>query len=108
MSKFLPDDISNIEQFLRERAQGHAANPDIAVYGKPAAWVAIADLITKLRAERDAAVRDMRERCAKVAETGFVSANGCSVDHRPRSVAAAIRALPDTPAVIATDGGTKA
>jgi hypothetical protein len=51
--------------------------------------------ITKLRAERDAAARDMRERCAaKVEASSFRVA---------RMLAGDIRALPDTPAMIATD-----
>lgn len=78
-----------------------------------------ADLITKLRAERDAAARDMRERCAKVADdfTGY-SGEGSEGDNdligmfargnrnAKRRIGNLIRALPDTPAVIATDGGT--
>lgn len=55
--------------------------------------------ITKLRAERDAAARDMRERCAKVAEDLTMG-----MTNHPAAIARTIRALPDTPAVIATSG----
>lgn len=69
------------------------------------------DLITKLRADRDAAARDMRERCAKVALGSYSlmfpkPRNRITAENAGHAVAAAIRALPDTPAVIATEGET--
>lgn len=63
-------------------------------------------------ARSDAAARDMRERCAKVVEnhlrSHFLRITGEKrlLSEAEKSFAAAIRALPDTPAVIATDGGT--
>lgn len=83
--------------------------------------------ITKLRAERDAAARDMRERCLRVLEQkidipihvfnfGGVIAKTtygesefltwAEVNKALSERVQAIRALPDTPSVIATDGET--
>ncbi|MGM5018687.1 hypothetical protein [Tardiphaga sp. 367_B4_N1_1] len=59
----------------------------------------------KAIAERDAAARDMRERCASeafftLASVVISDTGGTELgDH----VAAAIRALPDTPAILATE-----
>lgn len=75
--------------------------------GQQAATVLLADCrlardaLKQLRAERDAAARDMRERCAEDLQRlrtrhydiGTVNA-----------AIARIRALPDTPAVMATEG----
>ncbi|QUS39584.1 hypothetical protein RPMA_12605 [Tardiphaga alba] len=61
--------------------------------------------ITKLRAERDAAARDMRERCAKVAEEMSENPNWSpSEQDGAFSLAKMLRLLPDTPAILATDG----
>ena len=79
------------------------------------------DLITKLRAERAAAARDMRERAAAIAEyehhvcaqqSDQAKAAGLRSDmyrfntalHTAAKIAERVRALPDTPAVIATSG----
>jgi hypothetical protein len=43
--KFLPDDPRQFVQFLRKRAEGHALGYDIALYGRPHQWLAIAKLI---------------------------------------------------------------
>jgi hypothetical protein len=64
-----------------------------------------ADLITQLRAERDAAAREMRERCAEVAETAnranamwLKLCQTMAPDEAMRqAVASVIRALPDAP-----------
>lgn len=86
--------------------------------------------ITKLRAERAAAARDMRERCAKAADelaayeqviidrthadTVLSEEGQCSIVYPAGSrqvaaqfIARAIRALPDTPALPSHDGASK-
>lgn len=45
MSKFLPDDPREFVRFLRERAEGHAPGYDIAIYGRPHQWLAMAKSI---------------------------------------------------------------
>lgn len=47
--KRLPDDPMQAEQWLRERAEGHAPGGDIRVYAPPATWIAIADHIAALK-----------------------------------------------------------
>lgn len=71
-----------------------------------------ATIIEELAAERDAAARDMRERCATVCDQWIgahqhfqpkiISAQTWATD-AIEDIAEAIRALPDTPAIIATD-----
>jgi len=70
-------------------------------------WIEQRDEVAKLRAERDAAARDMRERCAKVALNSYnlmfpKPRNRITAENAGHAVAKAIRALPST--VIATDG----
>ncbi|QUS40546.1 hypothetical protein RPMA_18180 [Tardiphaga alba] len=56
-------------------------------------------------AERDAAARDMRERCAKVAEEMSENPNWSpSEQDGAFSLAKMLRLLPDTPAILATSG----
>ena len=45
MSKFLPDDPREFAKFLRERSEGHAPGYDIAIYGRPLQWMAIAKML---------------------------------------------------------------
>jgi hypothetical protein len=51
MSKFLPDDPRGFVEFLRTRTEGHAPGYDIAIYGRPHQWQAIATEIESLRAK---------------------------------------------------------
>lgn len=62
--------------------------------------------ITKLRAERDAAARDMRVECAKIAFNWMPRTVGEAESGRRAAIFIfeQINALPDTPAVVATDG----
>jgi hypothetical protein len=62
--------------------------------------------ITELRAERDAAAREMREQCAKVAINSYnlmfpKPRNRITAENAGHAVARAIRALPDASSVVA-------
>ena len=66
-----------------------------------------ADALEKLRAERDAAARDMRERCAKVLDEMSENPSWApSEQDASAKIAEILRALPDTPAMVATDRET--
>lgn len=113
---------ADIVKRLRVKAEMIYQGEAIAFGSEVDLMTEAADLITKLRAERDAkeclilelradaknATRDMRERCADLAAKfdldgalGSVLPKGW--EGCRRSIAKAIRALPDTPTVIATE-----
>lgn len=53
MSHFAPTDITGIAAWLRQRAEGHAPDFDIAVYATPEIWSAIADQLALPQAADD-------------------------------------------------------
>ena len=44
-NKQLPADPAEFATYLRGRAQGHAPGYDIAIYARPAQWLALADAL---------------------------------------------------------------
>jgi hypothetical protein len=94
----------NAEQDIVERLRNHVnhRNGPSLLNGAWQMMLDAADEIAKLRAERDAAAREMQERCAKVAEH-HADLWRPSLSWLPRVIALAIRLLPDVLSVVATD-----
>jgi len=47
--KEMPNDMLNVESWIRERATGHAPGYDIVVYARSHVWLALASEIERLR-----------------------------------------------------------